>query len=110
MTEHLQVDFIQATPSSKHSPAAPESVDNTLILQDLKHLSPDWQIQLLKASQSLDTPKIEQLLTQIPDQYASLTKILTELVSAYRFDLILEVLDSLNLECGHLSLESDPQT
>ncbi|WP_049783669.1 ATP-binding protein [Acaryochloris marina] len=110
MAVHLQVDFIQATPSSKHSPAAPESVDNTLILQDLKHLSPDWQIQLLKASQSLDTPKIEQLLTQIPDQYASLTKILTELVSAYRFDLILEVLDSLNLECGHLSLESDPQT
>lgn len=97
MAEHLQVDFIQTTPSNLPSPSPPESVDNTLILQDLKHLSPDWQIQLLKASESLDTPKIEQLLTQIPDQYASLTKILAELISAYRFDLILEALDSLNL-------------
>lgn len=96
MAEHLQVEFIQAAPASPH-PSAPNSANTVVILQDLKHLPSDWQLQLLKASQSLDTPKIEQLLTHIPAQYAPLTQTLKELVSGYRFDLILDALDSLNL-------------
>ncbi|WP_299413055.1 ATP-binding protein [Acaryochloris sp. IP29b_bin.148] len=96
MAQHLPVEFIQAAPSSQ-LPSAPNSADNVAILQDLKHLPLDWQLQLIKASQSLDTPQIEQLLTQIPDQYARLTQTLAELVSAYRFDLILEALEDLNI-------------
>lgn len=96
MAEHLQVEFIQAAPASPR-PSAPNSANHTVILQDLKHLPPDWQLQLLKASQSLDTPTINQLLTHIPEQYALLTQALTELVNTYRFDLIIEALESLNL-------------
>ncbi|KAI9132473.1 hypothetical protein [Acaryochloris sp. CCMEE 5410] len=87
MAEHLQVEFIQATPSQNLLPSSAEASDSTMILQDLKHLSTAWQIQLLKASQSLDTLKIEQLLTQVPAQYAPLTQILAEFVKGYRFDL-----------------------
>lgn len=92
MAQHLQVEFIQAA-----HPSALTSADNIVILQDLQHLPPEWQLQLIKASQSLDNPKIEQLLTHIPDQYAPLIQTLTELVRAYRFDLILDALESLNL-------------
>lgn len=96
MATHLQVEFIQAAPSSQQS-SAPNSANNAVVLQDLKHLPPDWQFQLLKASQSLDTPTITQLLTHIPEQYALLTQTLTELVNTYRFDLIIDALESLNL-------------
>lgn len=92
MALHLQVEFIQAA-----HPSAPNAADHVVILQDLQHLPPEWQLQLTKASQSLDTLKIEQLLTQIPDQYAPLIQTLTELIHAYRFDLILDALESLNL-------------
>lgn len=97
MAEHLQIEFVQSTPSHQHSPSPAETSDNAMILQDLKHLSTTWQIQLLKASQSLDTLKIEQLLTQIPAQYAPLTQILAEFVKGYRFDLIIDALERLNL-------------
>lgn len=95
MVEHLKVEFIEADQPDYCLLPISVSADNAMILKDLKQLSTELQVQLLSASQSLDTPHMEQLLTQIPEQYSSLKKILNAWVNAYRFDLILKAFDSL---------------
>lgn len=97
MANHLQIEFIQGDPSPSNRSSTPESGNVLLILQDLKHLPTDWQVQLLQASQSLDTPKIENLLTQIPERHTPLRHLLAEWSHSFRFDLILDALESLSL-------------
>ncbi len=94
MAQHLQVNFIEDDGQHDAISTPATSTDQSHGLADLKYQSTDWQRQLLQASQSLNTKKVEKILTQIPDQYASLRATLNELVYAYRFDLIVEALET----------------
>ena len=96
MTQHLKVKFIEGDGKNDTLPSPANSTDKVYGLKDLKYQSKDWQIKLLHASQSLNAGEVEKILTQIPDQYGSLRATLNEIVYAYRFDLIIEALETLS--------------
>ncbi|NEQ55077.1 MAG: response regulator [Leptolyngbya sp. SIO3F4] len=96
MAKHLKVKFIEEDRQNSTLSSFSDSLDKARHLKDLKYQSTDWQMQLLHAARALNTQKVEKILSQIPDQYASLKVTLNEIVCAYRFDLIIEALETLS--------------
>jgi two-component system, sensor histidine kinase and response regulator len=85
---YLGVKYIYAEDnSSTISPTNPDSLQ----AEDLMVMPSQWRQQMHEAATRVNAKLIEQLLTQIPPQYANLSQNLQELIQQFRFDIILEL-------------------
>jgi PAS domain S-box-containing protein len=65
--------------------------DGTTALLLLERMPAEWREQLHQAATQVDAAQIVQLMHQIPSEYAILAPSITDLVSRYRFDRIVEL-------------------
>lgn len=60
----------------------------TIDIEQLNHMPPDWRTQLHQAAIRVDAEAIGQLIEQIPESQADLAKALTSLVGQFQFEEI----------------------
>jgi PAS domain S-box-containing protein len=99
LTEHLGIQFI----SKESSVISTEAVDDLeasqtplpqLTPQALDQMPISWLKQLQQAAIQLDSQLINQIIDQIPPSDTTLKKQLTQLANDFRYDVILEVVES----------------
>ncbi|MGB3403902.1 MAG: PAS domain S-box protein [Microcoleaceae cyanobacterium] len=99
LTEHLGVEFISAESSVNSTEAvddleAPQTPLPQLIPQALDGMPIPWLKQLQQAAIKLDSQLINQIIDQIPPSDTTLKKQLIQLAKDFRYDVILEVVES----------------
>ncbi|MDJ0651242.1 MAG: ATP-binding protein [Xenococcaceae cyanobacterium MO_188.B19] len=92
MAEYLGVSYVyETTESSTVSSTSIESSDFRLNSETLQVMSQDWIASLEKAALDLDEELITELIGQIPDEYALLSKALADKLNNFDFGKILEL-------------------
>jgi PAS domain S-box-containing protein len=98
IAQHLNVRYRYELESSAQSQNLPSIANETLLEQAelysklLQTMPPEWIAQFQQAILRLDDIQAYQLIQQIQPAHAALSKILTDLIYDFRFDLILELL------------------
>lgn len=85
ITRHLGVRYCYA---HKTSPEAATSERKSLTPQDLNNMPLEWIAQVHEAALDLNDRKIQQLMTQIPQQEQMLIEGITFLVDHFQFEVI----------------------
>lgn len=67
----------------------------TISVDDLSDISPEWLEQMYQAAYYLDTDIMNELVTQIPESKARLSKILTDYINNFNSDRIMELIEPL---------------
>ncbi|MEG4105460.1 PAS domain S-box protein [Microcoleus sp. S13_C5] len=64
----------------------------TLSVEDISRMSPQWLEQMYHAAYYLDTEVMNELIVQIPESKASLSKALTDYINNFNSDRIMELI------------------
>ncbi len=99
LTEHLGIQFLSEESSALSEEtvndlAANEKSLPQLTPQDLEELSTTWLTQLQQAAIKLNSDRITEFINQIQPDHESLGKQLTQLANDFRYDVILEWVES----------------
>lgn len=88
IAQYLGVQYIYETVGQ----APQELLVETLSVEDLSVMSPQWLEQMYQAAYYLDTEAMNELVTQIPESKASLSKALTDSIDNFNSDQIMELI------------------
>jgi CheY-like chemotaxis protein len=86
--QYLGVKYLYAATESQELSESPAFA---LTKADLQVMPTIWQESLYQAATRVNSVLVEQLLQEIPPEFADLAKQLQDLVAQFRFDLILEL-------------------
>ncbi|MEB3278435.1 MAG: ATP-binding protein [Lyngbya sp.] len=89
LEKHLGVRYLY----EKSCWSAKEKVSYTLDAESLKVMPGDWVEELYQASIDLDDESVLTLITQIPENHASLAGALTDCVKNFRLDKIIDLIE-----------------
>jgi CheY-like chemotaxis protein len=67
----------------------------TISVEDLSVMSPQWLEEMYQAAYYLDNEIMKELITQIPESKASLSKALTDAINNFNSDRIMELIQPL---------------
>ncbi|WP_343278999.1 response regulator [Kamptonema sp. UHCC 0994] len=70
----------------------PKLLVETISVEDLSVMSPQWLEEMYQAAYYLDTEAMNELVTQIPQSKASLSKALTDSIDNFNSDRIMELI------------------
>ncbi|MEG4941069.1 PAS domain S-box protein [Microcoleus sp. F4-D5] len=73
-------------------PTSKKLLVETLSVEDLSEMSPQWLEQMYHAAYYLDTEVMNELILQIPESKASLSKALTDCINNFNSDRIMELI------------------
>ncbi|MEG4500900.1 PAS domain S-box protein [Microcoleus sp. F10-C6] len=73
-------------------PTSKKLLVETLSVEDLSVMSPQWLEQMYHAAYYLDTEVMNELILQIPESKASLSKALTDCINNFNSDRIMELI------------------
>ncbi len=96
MTKHLGIRFIYED-QNQSLPPQPEMLPEELTSEALAEMPAQWLVQLHQAAALAKAKPIFQLLEQIPESHAALANTLTDLVNNFRFDKLMDLTRSPNL-------------
>lgn len=99
IAEHLGVRYIYEWNEISVENTAKEN--NELTCEHLKVMSAEWQRKLNRAAIMGDDENIFKLIEQIPEENAHLIAILKDLVSDFRFEVLVNLTDSLLASFGN---------
>ncbi|MEM7034476.1 MAG: DAHL domain-containing protein, partial [Chloroflexota bacterium] len=77
------------------APSTPETQAQTLLIESIVNLSPEWQKRLHFVASTLDADKSLQIIQEIEDEHTELANALKLLVKNFRFDKIMKLTHSL---------------
>ncbi|EAW34974.1 ATP-binding protein [Lyngbya sp. PCC 8106] len=89
LEKHLGVRFIY----EEINVSTKQEISSTLDVDSLKVMPPDWLEELYQASMDLDDDWVLTLITQIPENQASLATALTYCVKNFRLDKIIDLIE-----------------
>jgi two-component system sensor histidine kinase/response regulator len=96
IAEHLPVRYIYAQENSEAEiDRKQENLESSILdhLQAIAHMPAEWIAQLHQAAIEVDAERIFQLIQQIPPTHSALAEKLTNLVSCFCFDEILDLIE-----------------
>lgn len=64
----------------------------TLCVEDLSMMSPEWLEEMYQAAYYLDTEVMNELIRQIPESKAGLSRVLTDIINNFNSDRIMELI------------------
>jgi len=100
MAHYLGVRYIYKNlteiPTSSRLLNAIDQIPNSLFQKELATMPISWITELHQAALALDEELVIQLIEQIPESQESLAQALRELLSDFRFDLLLEFTQEVN--------------
>ncbi|HEY9867044.1 MAG TPA: PAS domain S-box protein, partial [Candidatus Obscuribacterales bacterium] len=64
----------------------------TISVEDLSLMSPEWLEEMYQAAYYLDTEVMNELITQIPESKARLSRVLTDIINNFNSDRIMELI------------------
>jgi len=67
-----------------------------LSVEALSEMSPQWLEEMYQAAYYLDTDVMNELIAQIPESKASLSKLLTNSINNFNSDRIMELIRCMN--------------
>jgi signal transduction histidine kinase/CheY-like chemotaxis protein len=94
LEKHLGVRFIY----EEIHVSPKKEISSTLDVDSLKVMPPDWLEELYQASMDLDNDRVFTLITQIPENQASLATALTYCVKNFRLDKIIDLIEVIQNE------------
>jgi CheY-like chemotaxis protein len=92
IAQYLGVQYIYQT--IEESPQ--KSSIETLSVEALSEMSPQWLEELYQAAYYLDTEVMKELIAQIPESKASLSKSLIDSINNFNSDQIMELIRCMN--------------
>ena len=93
---YLKLEYQYASEQYTELSASPGQVfaDQQVGIQQLKKMPQPWREALKLAAQSLSSPRIAQVMEQLPQQQTELHSMVAKLVEDFRYDQLLEMLAS----------------
>ncbi|MEG4011186.1 MULTISPECIES: PAS domain S-box protein [unclassified Microcoleus] len=88
IAKYLGVQYIYAVVEQTHKKLLLE----TLSVEDISVMSPQWLEQMYHAAYYLDTEVMNELIVQIPESKAGLSKALTDYINNFNYDRIMELI------------------
>ncbi|MEG4198421.1 PAS domain S-box protein [Microcoleus sp. Pol12A5] len=88
IAKYLGVQYIYAVVEQTHNKLLVE----TLSVEDISVMSPQWLEQMYHAAYYLDTEVMNELIVQIPDYQAGLSNALTDYINNFNSDKIMELI------------------
>ncbi|MEG3936612.1 PAS domain S-box protein [Microcoleus sp. S36b_A3] len=88
IAKYLGVQYIYAVVEQTHKKLLLE----TLSVEDISVMSPHWLEQMYHAAYYLDTEVMNELIVQIPESKAGLSKALTDYINNFNYDRIMELI------------------
>ncbi|HLO51786.1 MAG TPA: PAS domain S-box protein [Kamptonema sp.] len=88
VAKYLGVQYIYETVGQ----VPKKTLVETLSVEDLSVMSPQWLEEMYQAAYYLDTEAMNELVTQIPESKASLSKALTDAINNFNSDRIMELI------------------
>ena len=91
LAKYLGVQYIYET----IEPSPEKLLIETISVEDLSMMSPQWLEEMYQAAYYLDNEIMNELITQIPESKASLSKALTDAINNFNSDRIMELIKPL---------------
>jgi CheY-like chemotaxis protein len=91
IAQHLGVQYIYKTIEESSQKSSVE----TLSVEALSEMSPQWLEEMYQGAYYLDTDVMKELISQIPESKASLSKALIDSINNFNCDRIMELIRSL---------------
>ena len=91
LTQHLGVEFIYQKESTDKDIQETNKTNKSLSFEDLAMLSPTLVADINQAAIAVDAEQIEQLIAQIPADREYIALAMTEMLTKYDFDGIINL-------------------